>query len=463
MPSRLVAPLAALTLAAGLLAVVPGLGSPALATTQVIPVPTSAAGLGRIVTSPDGTMWFVEQDANKVGRITTGGQITEFELPADSDSTKTYDLDVAPDGTVWVIYDSGRRIRHLAADGSILGDGELGGSPYGEEVRVAPDGTVWVTMAFDEQYIVRIVGSTIYSHPNSPECEDSLGIARDGTPWCREGDGLIKVAADGSGGVRYPAGNYAAYPYAIAPGPVGSIWFGRYFGGTMFTSPDDGEVGYLDAGTGAITAFNTGDRTAPADLVQGPDGNMWFTSIGPAAGIGHISPQGRGALTAIGGYEPESLTFAPDGSIFATDPTNNVILRVTTDQLQQTNVDPGAGSVFTQGGGPAPAPAPTVVGAPAKPRKPVAVRQGRVPVAITCPPGQAACRGTATLRTARKGHKPVARPTAYTVQPGKRTTVRLALTQAGKRAVRPGKVTRLRVELSAAGAKTVRAVIRVRR
>lgn len=458
---RPLALLASLALAGGLL-VVPGLGAPASAATQVIPVPTSAAGLGRIVTSPDGSMWFVEEDANKVGRITTGGQITEFALPADSDSTTTNDLDVAPDGTVWVIYDSGRRIRHLAADGSILGDGELGGSPYGEEVRVAPDGTVWVTMAFDQQYIVRIVGSTIYSHPNSPECEDSLGLARDGTPWCREGDGLIKVAADGSGGVRYPAGNYAAYPYAIAPGPVGSIWFGRYFGGTMFTSPDDGEVGYLDAATGAITAFNTGERTAPADLVQGPDGNMWFTSIGAAAGIGHISPQGRGALTAIGGYEPESLTFAPDGSIFATDPTNNVIIRVTTDQLQQTNVDPGAGSVFTQGGG-GTAPAPAVVGKPAKPRKPVAVRKGRVPVTITCPQGDAACRGTVTLRTTRKGHKPVARPAAYTVQPGKQKAVRLALTKVGRKAVRPGRVTKLRVELSATGAKTVRAVIKVRR
>jgi virginiamycin B lyase len=462
MPRRALALLASLTLALGLLAVAPGLAAPASAATQVIPVPTSAAGLGRIVTAPDGAMWFIEKDANKVGRITPGGQITEFDLGARTTADSTVkDVAVAADGTVWVAYDSGWRVKAIDAAGQTVRGPYVFDYPYAEQIAIAGDGTPWVTMNYDEDFVVRIVGDQALRSSNAPQCQEALARAVDGAMWCRTESGLTRLNGDASGGVTYPANNDAAYPYAIAAGPVGSIWFGRYFGGTMFTSPDDGEVGYLDAATGAVTAFNTGERTAPADLVPGPDGSMWFTSIGAAAGIGHISAQGRGALTAIGGYEPEHLTFAPDGAIFATDPTNNVILRLTTDQLQQTNVDPGAGSVFTQGGGQPPAP--PVVGKLAKPRKPVAVRHGKVPMQVVCPAGGPACRGALTLRTVTEKHRAVTRAAAYTVQPGTKRTIRLALTKAGKKTVRPGRVTKLRAELTATGAKTVRVVVKVRR
>ncbi len=457
---RLLAPLLSVTLAAGaLVALAPGLLAPAAAATRVIPVPTSSAGLGRIVTAPDGNMWFTEEDANKVGRITPSGQITEFDLGEQTtDESTVKDVAVAADGTIWVAYDSGWRVKAINAAGQTVRGPYVFNSPYAEQIAIAADGTPWVTMNYDEDFVIRIVGDQALASSNSPECQAALARAADGAMWCRTDSGLTRLNGDASGGVTYPANNYAAYPYAIAAGPVGSVgsvWFGRYFSGTMFSSPDDGEVGYLDASTGRITAFNTGERTAPNSLIQGPDGTMWFTSIGAAAGIGHVSAQGRGALTAIAGYEPESLTFAPDGAIFATDPTNNVIIRVTTDQLRKTNVDPGAGSVFTQTGG--------AVGRIAPPRKPVAVRQGKVPVTVACPKGDTTCRGTVTLRSTAKTTKVVARTAAYTVQPGKRKTVRLALTKPGKKLVRPGKVTKLRAELSAKGAKTVRAVVKVRR
>jgi virginiamycin B lyase len=457
--TRTAARLTTLALAGAALAAVPGLTSPASAATRIIPVPTSSAGVGRIVTAPNGNMWFVERDANKVGRITPSGQITEFPLPAQFPGTsKTEDLDVAPDGNVWVVYESGSRIRKMNGNGVTVLDGELDGSgyPYGEQVRVGRDGTAWVTMSYDEDFVVRIVGNQIYSSANAPACEDALGEANDGSMWCRTSSGLTHLNGTASGGVAYPVNHYAAYPYAIAAGPVGSIWFGRYFDGTIFTSPDAGEVGYLNAANGQVRAFNTGDRTAPSDLVRGPDNNMWFTSIGAAAGIGHISAQGRGALTAIGNYEPAHLTFAKNGTIFATDPTNNVIIQTTMDQLQRTNVNPGAGSVLT--GGTA-----GTVGRPAPGRKAVTVRRNKVPVRVACPAGRVACRGTVTLRTVKKGQKVVARTASYSLRPGTRRTLKLALTKQGRKLVRRHRVTRLQVTLASPGARTVRAVVKVRR
>src|SRR5258708_26739215 len=45
------------------------------------PVPTVDGGPWSITTGPDGALWFTESFANKIGRITTAGVITEFSLP----------------------------------------------------------------------------------------------------------------------------------------------------------------------------------------------------------------------------------------------------------------------------------------------------------------------------------------------------------------------------------------------
>src|SRR5262245_23754173 len=49
------------------------------------PIPTAGAGPIGITTGPDGNLWFTEYLANKIGRITPSGTITEFPVPtADS-------------------------------------------------------------------------------------------------------------------------------------------------------------------------------------------------------------------------------------------------------------------------------------------------------------------------------------------------------------------------------------------
>jgi streptogramin lyase len=45
------------------------------------PVPTASSGVLGITAAPDGNLWFTEQSANKLGRITLAGVITEFPLP----------------------------------------------------------------------------------------------------------------------------------------------------------------------------------------------------------------------------------------------------------------------------------------------------------------------------------------------------------------------------------------------
>jgi virginiamycin B lyase len=61
-------------------------------------VPTRGSGLGDIGVDGRGTVWFLEQQANKIGRF-ADGRFTEFAVPTPSPGLTA--LAVAADGTVW--------------------------------------------------------------------------------------------------------------------------------------------------------------------------------------------------------------------------------------------------------------------------------------------------------------------------------------------------------------------------
>ncbi|NYE36734.1 virginiamycin B lyase [Nocardioides cavernae] len=456
--------------------------APAQAAVSVFPVPTSSAGLGRITTAPDGSMWFLMGDANKVGRITTSGAIQEFALPPTDSSVDgpAKGLDVGPDGSVWVTTDHGSNLTRLSSAGQVLNDwtfpnydGCVSTCPYGGEVRVDPSGTAWVTMNYGSSFIVKVTPTGgLTASDNSPECDDVLGEAADGTMWCQGGsaegqDTITRVNADAAGGTTYPLPSDATYPMGLAAGPVGSIWFTRSSTDGSLTSPSRGSIGYLDAGSGATKIWQTGSRSAPRDLVMGPDRQMWFTNRGAAPGIGHISADGRGAISSVGSYEPTSLTFGPDGAIWFTDEKNNSIVRVTTDQLGSTNVDLGDGVTMLPSDIP---PVPTKaapVGKLLKSKGVTRIEGGVLPVRLKCPRSTAATQGCAgTLRVElASGKKAIAKPRRYSAIPGGAGKVTVSIFKKDLRKLRPGKVVKLRVELLKAGSKKVKAkrIIKVRR
>jgi len=61
-------------------------------------VPTRSGGLGDITVDQSGAVWFLELQANKIGRY-ADGRFTEFAIPTPSAGLTT--LAAAPDGSVW--------------------------------------------------------------------------------------------------------------------------------------------------------------------------------------------------------------------------------------------------------------------------------------------------------------------------------------------------------------------------
>ena len=73
----------------------------------LFPIPTSNSQPVDIISGPDGAIWFTEGFANKIGRITTDGVITEYALPPPPPGSSCTSnvgplrIAVGPDGAFW--------------------------------------------------------------------------------------------------------------------------------------------------------------------------------------------------------------------------------------------------------------------------------------------------------------------------------------------------------------------------
>jgi streptogramin lyase len=71
----------------------------------------------------------------------------------------------------------------------------------------------------------------------------------------------------------------------------------------------------------SITGFSTGltVANAPADITEGPDGNLWFTTQGILPGVGRITPTGSITEYPVALLNtPGDITAGPDGALWFT-------------------------------------------------------------------------------------------------------------------------------------------------
>jgi hypothetical protein len=69
----------------------------------------------------------VEAEGNKIGRITTGGTITEFAVPTPDSAVQ--DIAAGPDGALWFTEFDANRIGRITADGGPPGQQGAPGAP----------------------------------------------------------------------------------------------------------------------------------------------------------------------------------------------------------------------------------------------------------------------------------------------------------------------------------------------
>ncbi|HEY6928542.1 MAG TPA: hypothetical protein VJA66_02595 [Thermoanaerobaculia bacterium] len=288
--------------------------SPALTTPgQVItefPVPTASSGPLGIATGWDGAIWFTEQTANKIGRITAAGVITEFPIPmAGVQPTR---ISIAGDGNMWFTAVGKSVLGSITPAGAITLYPLPTPGNLTRSITTGPDGNLWFTEAPGNK-IGRIgsTGLTEFLIPTANSAPRGITAGPDGNLWFTERDGN-RIGRITLAGVitEFVVPTAGSSPLGITAGPDDNLWFNESTGskiGSITTAgaitefpvssggegirtgsdanlwfdEDSGKIGRITR-LGGVTEFPipTGSGSAPDGIAAGPDGNIWFTEFG---------------------------------------------------------------------------------------------------------------------------------------------------------------------------------------
>lgn len=243
-------------------------------------VATQAAnvGIGDIAVGPDGNLWFTEGGFAKVGRITTAGAVTEFDLP--DPAARPASIVAGPDGNLWFSEWQGGKVGRITPAGQVAEFPLPGGGASG--IAVGPDGYLWLTQATTIARVATDGTSTPFPLPPSIEYPGEIVAGPDGALWfglqSRFGldatPGLGRIATDGGvSQVPVPGGRQT---FALSSGPYENLWY----------SNGGGRIGWIIPGVVTGDPACISSCQAPiADLAEGPDGKLWF-----AAGVDGNAP-----------------------------------------------------------------------------------------------------------------------------------------------------------------------------
>ncbi|GAC1458389.1 MAG: hypothetical protein PVSMB10_16080 [Pseudarthrobacter sp.] len=207
--------------------------SPALAagTITEFTVPTPNSGPLYITAGPDGALWFTERDANKIGRITTFGTITEFVVRAGSEPEH---ITAGPDGALWFTEFNSGRIGRITTAGFVTEFPVLPITPFG--ITAGPDSALWFT-ASNGNAVARITtNGLITQFLGPPECApdeycnalDAITAGPDGALWFTDtgwmNESIGRITTDGAF-TKFGLPSADSGPRGITAGPDRALWF----------------------------------------------------------------------------------------------------------------------------------------------------------------------------------------------------------------------------------------------
>ena len=245
------------------------------ATMTDYPLPPGSAEPTSIVAGPDGAMWFTEERADRIGRITTAGALSEFPLPPGSEPRA---IVVGADGAMWFTEYGSRKIGRIATDGTVAEYPLAPGTGSPNRLTLGPEGDVWFTEA---------IGTSVTGYADS--LADEVGrVDPQG--------GLTTFAVAAQSGGTGP----------IAIGPEGRLWFATGRGPTA-------EMEWIEPDGRSGLPICAGACSSPvSDLALGPEGRLWASYDSPLNGggggsglltlqePGHIGPLDFSAALALG-------------------------------------------------------------------------------------------------------------------------------------------------------------------
>jgi streptogramin lyase len=284
----------------------------------------------RIVAARDGNLWFTEQNASKIGRITPSGSITEF--PVASSPAGPLGIAASADGLLWFTKNINSRVARFTLSGAefdLAGPWQPSPSRSPLDIVVGPDGMLWFAESANPGFVARfdpnLMNALEVPTPTANSFPFGIAVGSDGKLWFTEA-GANKIGKITTAGAiseeptTLPTASSG--PRGIAAGPDGNLWF---------TELNGNKIGRITP-AGTVTEFSVPTLgSQPASIVAGPDGNLWFTESN-ANQIGRITPSGTITEFPVpASSQPEGITAGPDGNLWFVMPGGNAIGRATTD------------------------------------------------------------------------------------------------------------------------------------
>lgn len=300
------------------------------------PLSTPSSNPLRITSGPDGNLWFTEPDAQKIGRITLSGAVTEYPLAPDSEPE---DITTGPDGNLWFTETVGNAIGRLnpktgaittfaipfansqpygIASGfdnslwfvetrtNVLGNITTAGNITQYSITTANSDPVFIAAGasgvwFTEKAANKIARLTMeqvcrrdcffqphlqeYAIPAPDGGPVDITLGADGNAWFTE-------PSDNKIGSLTPAGVFTQYQVPTAnSSPLGIAANAQ---GIAFTedASSSSKIGWFPYG-GTISERSLKiAKSDPFDITFGPDGNPWFTAY-VSNYIGYLYPPGQ--------------------------------------------------------------------------------------------------------------------------------------------------------------------------
>jgi virginiamycin B lyase len=307
-------------------------------------IPTANGSPSGIVSGADGAVWFGETNANKIGRITTAGVVTEFTLlpylsacSSFPSNCGPYNLAFGSDGALW--FTASHEIGRLPATGpSALY--AVSGNPLG--ITAGSDGAVWFTEIVSSQvaYIGRITTSGVLTETQVPNLPGSIAAGSDGALWFMDtANGAIGRITTGGVVTQYSAPSIAGVTDSgqlMSVGFDGALWFGGLY--------SVGRIGL----NGAMSIYNLPTTINAVAITKGPDGAMWFTTT-LSGQIGRITTSGTVTLFDLSKslHAGSGIALGSDSALWISGPSSasSSIFRV------QVPVRTGVFSHIAAGGG----------------------------------------------------------------------------------------------------------------
>jgi virginiamycin B lyase len=286
---------------------------PTYATSSVPP----GAGIEDIAAGPDGSLWFSEFAANKIGKyVPSTGTITEISAVGNGPAGI-----VVRGTTVYASMYYDGKIGVFGTDGSVKPALFLPSERAGADgLAFDKSGNLWVA----EESLGRIARCDVtagtctdFALASASSAPDSIALGGDGAMWFTEATGNAIGRIDSSGAVRefaIPTKN--AHPDGIAAAADGSLWFAE--GSGM-------KIGHIATSGTILGEFAPpSGLNGPNNVAIAPDGSVWFTETGGNR-VSKLTPSGSTAsftqyssgLTP--GGKPAGIAVAMDGRTYFTE------------------------------------------------------------------------------------------------------------------------------------------------